>query len=57
MAQQYDNRCRYHCQTVSPETQRVELGDYYCQTGQQRSKADTSPFRQDSQTSGLPDSR
>ena len=42
MAQQYDNPF-HNMQIISPETQRDDY-DHYCQTGQQRAKADTSPF-------------
>ena len=42
MAQQYDNPF-HNMQIISLETQRDDY-DHYCQTGQQRAKADTSPF-------------
>ena len=42
MAQRYDNPFE-SIQIVSPLTQRADY-DHYCQTGQPRAKADTSPF-------------
>lgn len=42
MTQQYDNPFQ-NMQIISPETQQTDY-DYYCQAGQPRAKADTSPF-------------